>query len=339
MSSVKISKLNMELFSKKKSKNFFLDHLIELLLLALIIVITIIEPKFMQTSNILNILRSSAMKGVIAYGMCIVIIAGEIDLSVGSQVALSGVIVAWTSKYLSTTYGISQNIGVLAGIVGAVLIAILIGYFHAWARHKFNMPTFIITLATLNAMYGLAAIICDGFPISGAFTNWYQFTGSGKILGIPFPALMFILIFFVFWFLTEKTSLGRKIYAVGGNAEAARLNGISVWKTRIFIMCAVQIMCVVSGIMNSAQVQSAAFTFGRGWETQIISSVVIGGTSMLGGIGTVWGTLIGVLFTGVISNAMTLLNVNEYMQYIVNGGLMFFAVMFNTYMTKKKNSN
>lgn len=339
MNSVKVSKLNMELFSNKKTKNFFLDHLIELLLLALIVGITIIEPKFMQTNNILNILRSAAMKGVIAYGMCIVIIAGEIDLSVGSQVALSGVIVAWTSKFLSSTYGLSPNIGVVIGIIGAILCALLVGYFHAWARQKFNMPTFIITLATLNAMYGLAALICGGFPVAGSFTDWYVFMGSGKILGIPFPALMFILIFFIFWFLTEKTSLGRAIYAVGGNSEAARLNGISVWKTRVFVMCAVQIMCVVSGVMNSAQVQSATFTFGRGWETQIISSVVIGGTSMLGGIGTIWGTLIGVIFTGVISNAMTLLNVNEFMQYIVNGGLMFFAVMFNTYITQKRNSN
>ena len=101
-------------------------------------------------------------------------------------------------------------------------------------------------------------------------------------------------------------------------------------------MCIVQLMCVLSGVMNSAQVRSATFGFGRGWETQIISSVVIGGTSMLGGIGTVWGTLIGVLFTGIISNGMTLLNVNEYMQYVVNGGLMFFAVWFNTYVTGKR---
>ena len=98
----------------------------------------------------------------------------------------------------------------------------------------------------------------------------------------------------------------------------------------------VQVMCVVGGMMNSAQVRSATFGFGRGWETQIISSVVIGGTSMLGGIGTIWGTLVGVLFTGVISNGMTLLNVNEYLQYVINGALMFFAVMFNTYMTRKR---
>lgn len=338
MKSVKIDALHMELFSNKKSKNFILDHMIELLLLALIIGVSLIAPSFLKMGNILNILRNVAMKGVIAYGMCLVIISGEIDLSVGSQVALSGVIAAYISKWLAEAGIMPVEIGVVIGIVVAVLAALLTGLFHAWARQKFNMPSFIITLATLNVLYGLAAIVCGGFPIANAFPTWYAFLGSGRIAGIPVPAIVFLLIFVFFWFLTEKTDLGRRIYAVGGNAEAARLNGISVWKTRLFVMCVVQLMCVLSGIMNSAQVRSATFTFGRGWETQIISSVVIGGTSMLGGIGTIWGTLIGVLFTGVISNAMTLLNVNEFMQYVVNGGLMFFAVMFNTYMTKKRNS-
>ena len=307
MKSVKIDSLHMELFSGKKTKNLILDHLIEILLLALIIGVSIAAPSFLKSGNILNILRNAAMKGVIAYGMCLVIISGEIDLSVGSQVALSGVLAGFISKGLAEAGIMPIELGALVGIAAATLVALLTGLFHAWARQKFNMPSFIITLATLNVMYGFAAIV-------------------------------FILIFLFFWFLTEKTDLGRRIYAVGGNAEAARLNGISVWKTRIFVMCMVQLMCVLSGIMNSAQVRSATFTFGRGWETQIISSVVIGGTSMLGGIGTIWGTLIGVLFTGVITNAMTLLNVNEFMQYVINGALMFFAVMFNTYMTKKRNN-
>ena len=335
MSENKLQMPQMSLFSKKKTNNFLLDHMIELLLLVIITCLSIAEPVFLTKNNILNVLRNSAMKGVIAYGMCLVIISGEIDLSVGSQVALSAVIVAWTAKTLET-FGISLAAGAVIGVVLALAVGLLVGTIHAWARHKFGMPSFIVTLASLNILYGLAAIICKGFPITACYPDWYVFLGTGRIAGIPVPAIVFVLMFFVFWFLTEKTDLGRKIYAVGGNAEAARLNGISVWKTRLFVMCLVQVMCVLSGIMNSAQVRSATFGFGRGWETQIISSVVIGGTSMLGGIGTVWGTLIGVLFTGIISNGMTLLNVNEYMQYVVNGGLMFFAVWFNTYMTKKR---
>ena len=337
MKTIKIGSIQMELFSKKNTKKFF-NYLIELLLLVLIIGISIASPSFLTAGNILNILRSSAMKGVIAYGMCIVIISGEIDLSVGSQVALSGILVAWTSKKLSEAGIMPIQIGAIAGIAFAIAIAMLVGLFHTWARHKFNMPSFIITLATLNIMYGVAALVCGGFPVSNGYPELNAYLGSGEVLGIPVPGLVFIIIFIMFWFLTEKMDLGRQIYAVGGNAEAARLNGISVWKTRLFVFCSVQVMCVLSGIMNSAQVRSATFTFGRGWETSIISSVVIGGTSMLGGIGTVWGTLIGVLFTGVISNGMTLLNVNEYMQYVVNGAIMFLAVMFNTYMTKKRNN-
>ena len=325
----------MSLFSKKKANNFILDHMIELLLVVLIIAMSLASDKFFTVNNILNILRNSAMMGVIAYGMCLVIISGEIDLSVGSQVALCAVITAWVSKSLATL-GMPLAASAVVGLIAALAVAILIGVFHAWARHKFNMPSFIVTLASLNILYGLAAIICGGFPIVDCYPQWYIFLGAGKIFGIPVPAIIFILVFFLFWFLTEKTELGRKISAVGGNAEAARLNGISVWKTRVFVMCIVQVMCVLSGTMNAAQVHSATFGFGRGWETQVISSVVIGGTSMLGGIGTVWGTLIGVLFTGIISNGMTLLNVNEYMQYVVNGALMFCAVMFNTYMTRKR---
>ena len=333
-SSVKMPK--MSLFSRKKTGSFLLDHMIELLLLIIIILLSIAKPVFLTPSNILNVLRSSAMKGVIAYGMCLVIISGEIDLSVGSQVALSAVIIAWIAKQLNAAGIMPLAGGAIVGLIAAIAAALLIGFFHAWARHKFGMPSFIVTLAMQNALYGLAAIICGGFPITECSPDWYVFLGTGRIFGIPVPALIFLLMFFLFWFLTENTELGRQIYAVGGNAEAARLNGISVWKTRLFIMCIVQLMCVLGGAMNSAQVRSATFGFGRGWETQIISSVVIGGTSMLGGIGTVWGTLIGVLFTSIISNGMTLLNVNEYMQYVVNGSLMFFAVWFNTYVTKKR---
>ena len=336
MSEMKLKFPKMSLFSKKRTNNFILDHMIELLLIVMIIAMSFASPAFLTVNNVLNILRNSAMKGVIAYGMCLVIISGEIDLSVGSQVALCAVVTAWISKSLAKTNIMPVEYGAIIGLVAAIIIALGVGTFHAWARHKFGMPTFIITLASLNTLYGIAAIICGGFPIVDCYPEWYVFLGTGRIFGVPVPAIVFILMFFLFWFITEKTKLGRQIYAVGGNAEAARLNGISVWKTRIFVLCMVQLMCVLGGTMNAAQVRSATFGFGRGWETQIISSVVIGGTSMLGGIGTVWGTLVGVLFTGIISNGMTLLNVNEYMQYVVNGCLMFFAVMFNTYVTRKK---
>lgn len=147
--SQKLKKMpEMSLFSKKKTNNFLLDHMIELLLVVIIIVLAIAEPAFLTPSNLLNVLRNSAMKGVIAYGMCLVMIAGEIDLSVGSQVALSAVIVAWISKTLNDVAGIPLALGAVIGVVAAVAVGMLLGVFHAWSRHKFGMPSFIVTLAT-----------------------------------------------------------------------------------------------------------------------------------------------------------------------------------------------
>lgn len=317
-------------------KKFIIAHMIEVLLVLLVVGMTFGAPSFLTTGNVFNILRNVSLKGVVAIGMTLVIICGEIDLSIGSQVALGGVITAFVSKLLIEA-GMAMEYSALIGLLVAVGVAILVGIFHGMSLYHFRMPSFIITLATQSIMYGLAAIICGGFPLINVFPEWFNFIGVGKIFGvIPFQAFVLIIIFFVGWFLMEKTDLGRSIYAVGGNAESARLSGINVRKVKIFVMVAVQLMALLGGTMNSAQVRSATFGFGRGWETLVISSVAIGGAAMSGGIGTVWGTFIGILFTGVISNGMTLLNVNEYMQYVVNGGLMFFAVMFNTYMNRAR---
>ena len=317
-------------------KKFTVKHMIEMLLVLLIVGMTIGAPSFASSGNILNIFRNVSLKGVVAFGMTLVIICGEIDLSIGSQVALGPVITAYVSQLLINA-GMAVEYSALIGLMIAIAVAILVGVFHGLSLYHFRMPTFIITLATQSIMYGLAAIICGGFPIINVYPDWYNYIGVGKVLGVvPFQAFVLIIIFLICWFLMEKTDLGRSIYAVGGNAEAARLSGINVRNVKIFVMVAVQLMALLGGVMNSAQVRSATFGFGRGWETLVISSVVIGGAAMSGGVGTVWGTFIGIMFTGVISNGMTLLNVNEYMQYVVNGGLMFFAVMFNTYMNRTR---
>lgn len=183
MKSVKIDSLHMELFSGKKTKNLILDHLIEILLLALIIGVSIAAPSFLKSGNILNILRNAAMKGVIAYGMCLVIISGEIDLSVGSQVALSGVLAGFISKGLAEAGIMPIELGALVGIAAATLVALLTGLFHAWARQKFNMPSFIITLATLNVMYGFAAIVCRRISYRQCLSNLVCLSGKRKDSG------------------------------------------------------------------------------------------------------------------------------------------------------------
>ena len=323
--------------SKNKIKNLLLDHTIEILLVLVVIIMTVATPTFLTPANILNIFRNQAMKGVIAFGMTLVIISGQIDLSVGSQVALSGVIIARFCQDLPAALGISTDAACVIGIAAAVVSSISIGWIHVFLQHKFNMPAFIITLASLNLLYGLAGRICGGFPIANVFPGWFTQLGVGSVFGIiPIPAVILVLIFVICYIVMTFTTTGRSVYAVGGNAESARLSGIHVFRTKIIVFAAVQVMCVLAGMMHSAQVASGSFSFGRGWEVDVISAVVIGGTSMNGGIGKPWGTLMGILFLGVITNAMTLLNVGVYMQYVVKGLVMVMAVFLSMYQAKAK---
>lgn len=323
--------------NSNKVKNILLDHIIEVLLVLVVIIMAIRSPDFLTSANILNIFRNQAMKGVIAFGMTMVIISGQIDLSVGSQVALSGAIVARLCRDLPTAWGISNGMACIIGIVTAVFCAILVGYIHAVAQHKFKMPAFIVTLASLNVLYGLAGIICEGFPIANAFPQTFIKLGIGTVFGnVPIPVVILLLVFAGCFVLMRCTTTGRAIYAVGGNTEAARLSGIPVFKTKIIVFAVVQVMCVLAGMMHSAQVASGSFSFGKGWEVDVISAVVIGGTSMDGGIGKVWGTFMGILFLGVITNAMTILNVDVYIQFVIKGLVMAFAVLLSTYQAKAK---
>jgi len=325
--------------NKNKVRNFLLDHIIEVLLLILILGMWTASDSFMTLPNWMNILRNVSLKGVIAFGMTMVIIAGQIDLSVGSTVALSGVIVARMCRDLPEMTGMSVDVACVLGIVVALLAAVAIGVVHGILSHSFNMPAFIVTLATQNLLYGLAGTLCEGFPIANEYPSWFIYLGTGKIGGVqgfPIPGVILLLVFAAIFFLMNYTTTGRAIYAVGGNPESARLSGINVLKTKIVAFAVVQVMCVLGGFMNSAQVMAGSFSFGRGWEVDVISSVVIGGTSMLGGVGKVWGTLIGIIFLGVILNGMTILDISVYAQYIIRGILMAFAVLIATYQAKSK---
>jgi ribose/xylose/arabinose/galactoside ABC-type transport system permease subunit len=268
--------------------------------------------------------------------MTMVIIAGEIDLSIGSTVALTGVIVGLTSGKLANLNIMSMEQAVVIGRLLALLVAALAGLFNGWLLTRFKMPSFIITLAMMNVLYGAAAIISNGFPVT-TLPKWYNVFGAGRLFNvIPIPAFVLLLVFAVVFTIVGHTKFGRSIYAVGGNAEAARLSGINVKKVKIVAMMGVQICAAISGILVSSQVMSGSSTFGRGWELTAISSVIIGGASLAGGIGRVSRTLVGIIFLGVLINGMTLLNVNEYYQYVVRGLLILVAVLINTIQTQRK---
>ncbi len=332
---VTIGRLSIE---RKKIKIFLLDHIIEVCLVILIIALSFGANGFTSWANWMNILRANSLKGVIAFGMTMAMVAKLIDLSIGSTVGLSGVIVAVACRDL-TANGMDLTLACIIGMGISLAMAVGMGLFHGFFQHKTGMPAFIITLTTMFFLVGLAGRLSGGFPIANQFPEWFNQLGGGRIFGpngIPIPAIILIVSFFIVWFIMGYTTTGRSTYAVGGNLESARLSGINVGKTKIIAFILVQVMAVISGFMTSGQVMSGTFTFGKGWEMDVIAAVVVGGTSFDGGIGKVWGTLIGVFFMGVIGNGMTLLNIDIHTQYIIKAVIMFLAVMLTSYRTQLK---
>ncbi len=298
------------------------------ILLIMVVVLSIVADGFLSIGNMLGILRSVAITGVIAFGMTMVIIAGEIDLSVGSTIGLSGVIVAKVAGALDAAGIMPLQYAAIVGMLAALLLAAVIGFLVGKIRTRFQIPTFIITLAMLNALYGTAAIISNGFPIT-TLPSWYGFIGAGMLGRIPVPALWLLLAFVVSLILMNYTRFGREIYAVGGNLESARLSGINVSRIKISVMVIVQVMAAFAGIILSSQVYSGSASFGRGYEMDVIAPVIIGGASLNGGIGKVSGTLIGIIFLGILLNGMTLLGVDDYVKYVVRGLVILLAVLVN----------
>jgi ribose/xylose/arabinose/galactoside ABC-type transport system permease subunit len=317
-------------------KKFFSRYMLEMILALLVIFMSVTTRGFLTIPNLLNILRNISLQGCIAFGMTMVIISGEIDLSIGSTVAITGVSIGLISAKLPALGIMPMEQAVIVGIVVALIFAALVGLFNGWLLTQFKMPSFIITLAMMNVLYGTTGILSKGFPVT-TLPWWYNVFGAGRLFNhIPIPAVILLAVFAVVYVIMGYTKTGRSVYAVGGNAESARLSGINVQKTKMLVMMSVQICAAISGILVSSQVMSGTHSFGRGWELTAISSVIIGGASLAGGVGKVGRTMVGLIFLGVIMNGMTLLNVNEYAQYVVRGFLILVAVLVNTIQTQKK---
>ena len=308
-------------------------YTMEAILLVLIAALAATAPGFASLGNLLNVLRTVSMLGVIAFGMTAVIVAGEIDLSVGAGVALAGCIVAWFSGALSPVLGSAA--AVTSGVLVAMAVGFATGVFTGTMRAWFNVPSFITTLGLLTALRGAANLITGGFPLTD-LPDWFGFLGAGDLFGVPFPVYAFLAVFAAMHFLMKYTSFGRAVYAVGGNAEAARLSGIDVYVVKAMTLALTGVLTAVSGTLIASQIGSGTGTTATGMELDVIAAVIIGGTSLFGGKGTVWGTLLGVLFLGCITNGMTLLNVSEYWQYVARGAIIVGAVLLNQVLERSR---
>jgi ribose/xylose/arabinose/galactoside ABC-type transport system permease subunit len=298
----------------------------ESILVLLLITLVIVAPGFASLDNILNVFRTVSMLGIVAFGMTAVIISGEIDLSVGAGAGLAGCIVAWFAGAFSTSIG--PIWAVLIGTAVALSIGYLTGVFTGRILQLLNVPTFITTLALFTALRGAANLVTGGFPLP-TFPDWFSFFGAGDLFGVPFPVYLLAIIFVLMHVIMKYTTFGREIYAVGGNAEAARLSGIDVAGVKTKALAVTGALAALSGILLASQVGSGVGTMATGMELDVISATIIGGTSLHGGKGRIWGTLLGVVFLGCIANGMTLLNVSEYWQYVVRGAIILGAVLLN----------
>ena len=281
---------------------------------------------FLTTKNVFNILRQNASNLFLATGMTMVIILGGIELSVGSVIALSGCVAAGCVVFL----GLPEVVGFLAGI----LVGALVGMFDGFVICKRGISPFIVTLASRNIAKGVALVCTAGAPIR-CMTDAFKFPGAGYVGPVPTPVILMIIIFIIACFIVNRTQLGRHIYAVGGNAQAAKFSGINVSKVKFIVYTYTGVMAGIAGIVIASRLYSGQPTAGDGAEMDAIASVVVGGTSMSGGSGRLGGTLIGVLIIGVLNNGLNLMGVDSNWQYIVKGLVILLAVYVDFIRNKK----
>jgi len=300
---------------------------IGIVMLGMIIILAVVSPTFRKPNNIISILLQVSINGILALGMVFVITAGGIDLSIGSMLALTSVIVG---VMLDSTGNIALT------CVVAVAATTLFGFINGLLVAKFNMFPFVVTLATQLVIRGVAYIVSGGYAASlanAAFKN----IGNGKVFDvIPIPVVILFVIAIIAFIIMHWTRFGRYIYAVGGNVHSATASGVNVFWTRTFSFAIMGFCAGVAGLIMTSRIAATQPNIGVGYETDAIAACVIGGTSFSGGIATIPGTMIGIGIIGLIYNGMNLIGIDSYMQTITKGLLIIGAVMLDLFMNKRK---
>jgi ribose transport system permease protein len=287
------------------------------------LIIAFLNDRFMTSGNMLNILRQTSINAIIAAGMTFVILTGGIDLSIGSTLALSGAVAASM---------IASGVHPLLALVLALILGASIGAINGLAITKGKLQPFIVTLATMTIFRGATMVFMDGKPISAGYEKGGLFLseiGNGQILGIPNPIVIMIVVFLLGYVLLTQTTFGRYVYALGGNEEATKLSGVSTDRIKITVYAISGLLAALAGIIITARLSSAQPTAGTGYELDAIAAVVLGGTSLAGGVGTILGTVTGALIIGVLNNALNLMNVSPYFQLLAKGVVILIAVLLD----------
>jgi ribose transport system permease protein len=293
---------------------------IYLILIALVIFFTIKTRAFLTPDNLFNVMRQVSMLGIAAVGMTVVLLLGGIDLSIGSQVTLVNIVTAW----LMVKGGVHPALAVLISIS----MATFFGFFNGWAVANLKMPAIIVTLGTMTMLEGVAYIICKGVPIFG-FPKSFRVLGQGYLGPVPAPVIIMAGVLLLGSFILNRTYFGRYFYAVGGNEEASKLSGINVKNVKYLAYTLSGLFAGIAGVVMLSRTNSGQPIAGKGFEFDVLTAVVLGGVSINGGYGKIYNVVAGVLIIGVLSNGMILMGVNQYVQMVTKGAVLFAAVAFD----------
>jgi ribose/xylose/arabinose/galactoside ABC-type transport system permease subunit len=312
-------------------------------LIALMVLFALLQPRFLSSINLFNVMRQVSITGLMAIGMTFVILTAGIDLSIGSLLAFAGLVAAAVAKgglqdrFTVGEGGIGYGWGLAA--LAAIAVGVIGGYVQGLAITRLKVPPFVVTLGGMSAFRGAALLFAAGGPISG-FEPSYTWWGQGKVgpgdFAVPVPVIIFLTAAVVAHIVLRYTRYGRKVYAVGGNPEAARLSGLNVNRMICSVYVIMGFFAGLGAFVLSARLNSSEAVAGTGYELTVIASVVIGGTSLFGGSGTIFGTVIGSILIGVLLNGLVLMNVSSYIQQIVIGIIIVLAVAFDTFAKSRR---
>lgn len=321
---------NTQIGDKTPNKKFNMNNMVQSLgilpvLILLCVGFSILAPNFATESNLMNIVRQSSINMVLAAGMTFIIITGGIDLSVGSILGSTAVIAMVTSidpAFSSFAVPAALMAGLLMGVLNGVMVAYV------------GLPPFIATLGSYTALRGAAYLLADGTTVINSNIS-FEWIGNAYLGPIPWLVVIGFSVIAVCWFILRKTTLGMHVYAVGGNAHAARLTGIKVGMVLTFVYAITGLLSGLAGVMSASRLYSANGNLGVGYELDAIAAVVLGGTSLSGGTGRITGTLIGALIIASMNNGMTLMGVSYFWQLVIKGGVIIFAVVLDKYRSSK----
>jgi len=305
-------------------------------LFVLCLVLSILSDKFLTTANAWNVLRQVSVNICISVGMTMVILTAGIDLSVGSILAFCGAVTASLIKFglELEAFNLFVGFGPLSAVIIGIGVGSALGWFNGWTITRFKVPPFVATLAMLTIARGLTMLWTQGFPINGLGED-FAFLGTGWFLGIPMPVWITAVVVALAVLLMNKTKFGRYVYAIGGNERAAKLSGININRVKMTVYAIAGGLAAVGGIIITSRLDSAQPNAGFGYELDAIAAVVIGGTSLSGGKGTIMGAVLGGIIIGVLNNGLVLLNVSPFWQQVVKGFVILLAVIIDKANSKE----